>query len=452
MRASPRVATAWARAVSVGGAMAWGATVGCATLAPTSAPVLAPTGDPTPLAKCRVSASASSPLVTEWPASEKAHLESLARARAVAVQYSGCEMRIVDECRLPGAYVWRPTTLATDTLEIASADDLYAKLPLGAVSLEGELERSGRLAVRTTVAGQLHLDGGGADEAAQSGACAEATHVITAISVGAFQLLSGGAVAAGGGAGIVGGRTERSESVMREAGTASACTELAEQAPHAQCASPIQLFLTALRPPTASGPPARDDSPAAEEDEARRSGVRLILAAPPEGESWTLRDYSGKELCSLPCERWIRTNSGAYVQREVSGDDTSIEVVKLPDRFSQGAGGTAYGTYAAERGSPLWSTISFYGLGIPAAIGGVIVLSLGIFGDDCDRSDPDCDPTPFAGAAGIIGGTMYLSVAGATAYWYLWSHPARFETHPTRRARSGSPQVVLGPTGVGGTF
>ena len=43
-------------------------------------------------------------LVTEWPASEKANLEVRLREGAVAVAYSGCEMRLVPDCRV-GAIV-----------------------------------------------------------------------------------------------------------------------------------------------------------------------------------------------------------------------------------------------------------------------------------------------------------------------------------------------------------
>src|SRR5262245_37174019 len=39
--------------------------------------------------RCRVAASQSAPLVTEWPASEKANLEGLLGSGAVAVAYSG---------------------------------------------------------------------------------------------------------------------------------------------------------------------------------------------------------------------------------------------------------------------------------------------------------------------------------------------------------------------------
>jgi hypothetical protein len=61
---------------------------------------------------------APNPLVTEWPASEKAHLESLSAERVVAVRYLGCELEVVPGCRLPGAYGFRQTTPSTDTLEI----------------------------------------------------------------------------------------------------------------------------------------------------------------------------------------------------------------------------------------------------------------------------------------------------------------------------------------------
>ena len=175
----------------------------CTPAAPASSPALASGRDPTPLAKCRVAASASSPLVTEWPASEKAHLQGLAASQAVAVTYSGCELRIVDACRLPGKYTWRRTTLASDTLEITSADELWAKLPLGAVGLEGELERSGRLAVRTPVSGQMTLAGASAPPPGD-GACAGVTHVVSGIAVGAFGLVSGGASGAKVGGSVAG--------------------------------------------------------------------------------------------------------------------------------------------------------------------------------------------------------------------------------------------------------
>ena len=113
---------------------------------------------PAEQARCRVAASQSSPLVTEWPASEKANLEVLCATATVAVAYSGCSMRLLPECRVPGEYHWQQTTAATDSLEINDADELFAKLPLGAASLEARAQTLGQAVGKTTVAGQLRLD------------------------------------------------------------------------------------------------------------------------------------------------------------------------------------------------------------------------------------------------------------------------------------------------------
>src|SRR6476659_4565336 len=70
---------------------------------------------PTELGRCQVAASQASPLVTEWPALEKANLEVLLRTGAVAVAYSGCSMRVLPECKVRGVYQWTRTTPATDS-------------------------------------------------------------------------------------------------------------------------------------------------------------------------------------------------------------------------------------------------------------------------------------------------------------------------------------------------
>lgn len=438
---------------------------GCGGLIPTSSAPPSPTlpADPTPLERCRVGASSTSPLVTEWPASEKSHLQSLAALGPVAVSYTGCELQIVESCRLTGQYSWQRTTLATDTVEITNADDLYAKLPIGAVSLEGELERTGRLAVRTTVAGQLRLIEG-FETGGPGSACSDVTHVVSGISVGAFKLLSGGATSASGGASAgavgLGGKHESREAVVREAGIPGACSESSEEAPDAQCASPIQVFLSPFAPAETSkdtpSAEARGPAPASrsDEEEARRTGVLVRFPAPESNrERWTLRDYSGTELCVLPCERWVRPNSGHYLQREVVGS-SDLFTVKLPDRFAQPPGSHVRAVYRAERGSPLWSSLTFWGMGVPTGILGGVLLGFGIFGKECDpgQSSLDCDEDPFAGTVGIIGGSFYLAFAGGAAYWYFWSHSSKFETELDDGSAALGPRIGLGPRGIVGTF
>lgn len=201
--------------------------------------------DPTPLARCQIKKSAASPLVTEWPASEKAHLESLLQSQAVVVAYEGCDLRILEGCRPEGQYAFQRTTLASDTIEITDAGDLYAKLPLGAASLEAELSASGRLAIRTTAVGQVRL----IEDVSvpRTSACEGATHVVRAISVGAYDMIAGGDVR--GGAGVsagpiaAGARRRVEQRQLRSGGDPQQCSQTADE-PHRDCRSPLQLFLT----------------------------------------------------------------------------------------------------------------------------------------------------------------------------------------------------------------
>ncbi len=207
--------------------------------------------------RCVVAATHREPLVTEWTASSKARLEVLLTTTledtdktAVAVEYSGCELRIVDECQPLAAYTWSRSTLSRDTVEINDADDLYAKLPLGAVSLEGALKRSGHLSIMTTVAGQIQLNRSSIDfdAVAAEPTCATATHIIQAVSIGAFKMVEGGKGHASAGVGVTGvghagASTSRAEQLMRESGSDADCKQTTQGEPHPGCRSPLQLFL-----------------------------------------------------------------------------------------------------------------------------------------------------------------------------------------------------------------
>jgi hypothetical protein len=224
---------------------------GCANGA--AAESVMPSGghDPTPLAKCTVAASHEQPLVTEWPASYKARLEAMLHEGAVAVEYSGCDLRIVDTCHIVGTYAWKRTTLSTDTTDIHDEDDLYAKLPLGAASLSGQLKTSGSLHVQTTVAGQMQLVGTAAADATSGAECSRATHLVTALSVGAFKLVAGGEASASAGADVgsngVHASGTQTKSVLRAAGDPASCDRSTKDEPHPDCRSPIQIFLTPIR-------------------------------------------------------------------------------------------------------------------------------------------------------------------------------------------------------------
>jgi hypothetical protein len=258
-----------------------------------TAPLVQTPDMPDDQVRCRIAANHENPLVTEWPASEKANLEALLREGPVIVSYSGCSMKMLPTCRPHGAYAFRRTTTSTDTVDIRNADDLYAKLPLGALSLEGELKRSGRLAVQTTVSGQLSL--GGFDGNGIGAGCEHATHVVRALSVGAFKLRSGGTADLGGQAAVGGmsvshGSSSSEEVTMREAGNPARCDVSTDTAPDPQCASPIQVFLSPL--------------PSSVVDRGPPGMLKVKFLPVRANEKWEVV-VGDRPVCTAPCERWV---------------------------------------------------------------------------------------------------------------------------------------------------
>ena len=245
--------------------------------------------------RCQVAASQSSPLVTEWPASEKANLEVLLRTGPVAVAYTGCSMRVLSECRLRGAYRWTRTTPSTDSLEINDADELYAKLPLGAVSLEGELKRSGKLSIQTMVAGQLRVEGADVSDVPREGPCAQATHIVTALSLGAFALKAGGTKEGSAGAGLTSigeakVKRERSADLLRSAGDFDSCGTGTDEGPASNCASPIQAFLAAL--------------PGRTEEEGPPGTMKVDFVSANPASRWDVY-ADDRVICTTPCAQWV---------------------------------------------------------------------------------------------------------------------------------------------------
>ncbi len=70
-------------------------------------------------------------------------------------------------------------------------DDLYSKLPLGAASLEAKLRRAGELNVDMTIVGTYDADRSNVKMEELQGDCVSATHVVTSLTVGAFDFYAG---------------------------------------------------------------------------------------------------------------------------------------------------------------------------------------------------------------------------------------------------------------------
>jgi len=390
-------------------------------------------------AKCRVAASQSTPLVTEWPASEKANLEVLLRNGTVAVAYSGCSMRLLPECHVKGEYHWQRTTPATDSVEINDADELFAKLPLGATSLEGELKRSGKLSVKTTVSGQLRLENAGIADVPREGACAQATHIVTGLSLGAFALTAGGARNTKVGASVTLGeaslKNEKSADLLRSAGDFDSCSQSTNDSPHVNCASPIQAFLAPL--------------PGRTEEEGPPGTVKVDFVSGDASSRWDV--YADDVvICTTPCEKYVSAERPIMLRAREEpffGSPDKVRVVNLLGHAGEGR--LQLQAHATNRGKLSTGIVftTFTGMGV--------ITGLTLTGVGCSSSDDHfggmCTP-------GIITMAVSLPLLAGSIWLILDSMP-RAEVvpndgGPTLFAGPSTPRAHLtwGPGFVSGTF
>jgi len=369
-----------------------------------------------------IAAAHENPLVTEWPAPEKANLESRLREGAVVVAYEGCTMRLLPNCRAPGRYGWRRTTPATDFIEIRNSDDLYAKLPLGAVSLEGELARTGRLSVQTTVSGQIELQGFEPAAMPWDTVCLGATHVLASLSVGAFKMRSGGSVSARGGAGIpaFGGQvgTSSEEALLREAGSAESCKSSGEAGPHPDCASPVQMFLRPL-PSTI----ARRGAPGT---------MPVTFVSADSARTWDVV-VGDRLICKTPCEKWVdpvmpygMTTGGGFLRPE--------HRVEIPDLRKQGMGGPIMIKAHPRSDGELAGGIVMTSFGGMAVLTGIALVAVG-----CSKEDGD-------GMCKAGGITLPIGLALTAGGVFLM-----LDSRSRVEVRSGAP-ITSRTIGIGGVF
>lgn len=218
---------------------------GCS--APAALIATAPEYAPKDQAKCGVVKSQTEPLIVEWPAAQRTKLEALSRRGAVAVKYQGCELEVLAQCVVSKTYAYTSTTRQRERVRIRNEDELYARLPIGAVRLEADLKKAGELNVSMTIVGTYETDRAIVHRDELAGECDGATHIVTALTVGAFEFVAGadaeggaGATIAGTGAGMRG--SSRRE-MLNQAGDEAACERATaeDQTPPYGCGALLRL-------------------------------------------------------------------------------------------------------------------------------------------------------------------------------------------------------------------
>ncbi len=236
-------------------------------------------------AKCGVHKSQTEPLIVEWPSAARAKLEALSHTGVVAVRYSGCEMEVLASCNAPGKYVYTGITPKRDHVAIRNEDDLYANIPLGAAKLEGKLAHSGELDVDMSIVGRYASDRASVSAGELQGPdCSKATHVVSALTIGAFDFSAGAASTVGGGVNVGGAGGGASSSASKELlnsdGQRSACdaAKTTDKAPPESCGAILRLEVVPL------GEAKREVGPVGAPPPAAVAGTPAALGAGGEVE------------------------------------------------------------------------------------------------------------------------------------------------------------------------
>jgi hypothetical protein len=161
-------------------------------------------------------------------------------------------MQVLDRCSTPVKYMYLPMTRKKDRVAMRDADDLFANIPVGAMRFETKLEKSGELDVDMTLVGRWEAARASLRPDELQGDCAGATHVVWAITIGAFTFSAGADATVGAGANVagVGGgaqSTSKRETLSAD-GDESACDKatLVDKAPPAECGALIRVEVVPL--------------------------------------------------------------------------------------------------------------------------------------------------------------------------------------------------------------
>lgn len=210
---------------------------------------------------CKVGTTQPKPLIVEWPTELRADLEARAKRGPMAVRYQGCEMEVLERCKVPGTYHYAAVSPKTETIAITNERELYASLPIGAMGLEAKLKAKGQLTIDMVLVGKWLADRPAYAPDDLRGDCAGATHVIAGLAVGAFSFRSGSGTQASAGATVSGigasGSSASTQETLMTDGDMKACgrADSTNAAPVAGCSALVRLDTVAI----GAMPAASDD-------------------------------------------------------------------------------------------------------------------------------------------------------------------------------------------------
>ncbi|MBW2457332.1 MAG: hypothetical protein JRI68_22680, partial [Deltaproteobacteria bacterium] len=409
----------------------------CGAGGPAAPLAVPPTYQPKGQSKCSISKSKGRPLVVEWPSADRAALEALAKRGLVAVRYEGCEMELLAQCSVPGIYGYTPTTIKRDRITIRDADELYAHVPLGAAKLEGKLAKAGELNVSMTIVGRYDSDRTVVAGSDLEGMCGKATHVITGLTIGAFEFFAGADATVGVGAEVVvagaGAQSTAQRETLNQDGDPEACgaASVEDAQPPDGCGATLRVEVVPLTGAPAPAPApvaaggdgtaAGGTAPAAGQPIAAAAGavvtagpgvVKVHIDSPLAGVQLRGADVATLEpvgdqfrslgvrtiICTAPCDTWVDARVGQSMHL-VSPEMPMSTPFSLFEHEGEVTLDVEPGTTGLATTGSLLAVLGALGI-----TPGIVMLIIGAGGDD-----PSDDDLLLAGAITTAGSAAFLT-------------------------------------------
>ncbi len=138
---------------------------------------------------CTEVGARDTPLVVDMKAMQRADLEEVMQSGVAVVHYDCNELTLLVDCKIPGDYGFLAVSKKEESVQMASADDVRANLPVsGDVLVSAGYGSKSSIDLATVMIGKRTTSVRAAGNGDAAGACDTATHFVRGAYVGAFAV------------------------------------------------------------------------------------------------------------------------------------------------------------------------------------------------------------------------------------------------------------------------
>lgn len=258
-------------------------------------------------------------LTLDWDDTLRIDLEQAMKKKVAVVRYDCNGFKVMRDCEAAGSYEYAGVSAAKTTAKIADEDQLKVNLPLGAASMNGEIQRGSTIDIIYVAVGQQATTVHDVPRTKLSGKCDGATHTVRTANLGAFALTTGTKGEVNAAVGFLGkgasGESKSTRGIEKKNGELAACEAASDTAaePTSKCKALVQLLLSPIQgdasAQAAAAKPAEADPQKAEAVALKShcpAGYKLDkdgLCQKPEKAVAFACEVNNFEECKAQCEK-----------------------------------------------------------------------------------------------------------------------------------------------------